>query len=112
MDVHNTFLHGYLQEDVFMVQPQGFVDPQHPQHVCKLQKSLYGLKQAPGLGSLAFLNFCYHRILVGRNDSSLFILNCTNVIIFVLIYVDDIIVSGNSNSHLNYLIQPLERNSS
>ncbi|GJT15527.1 retrotransposon protein, putative, ty1-copia subclass [Tanacetum coccineum] len=46
MDVKTTFLNGYLDEDIYMVQPEGFVDPKHPRKVCKLQRSIYGLKQA------------------------------------------------------------------
>ncbi|GJY57997.1 retrotransposon protein, putative, ty1-copia subclass [Tanacetum coccineum] len=43
MDVKIAFLNGYLDEDIYMVQPEGFVDPNHPRKVCKLQRSIYGL---------------------------------------------------------------------
>ncbi|GKA17687.1 retrotransposon protein, putative, ty1-copia subclass, partial [Tanacetum coccineum] len=46
MDVKTAFLNGYLDEDIYMVQLEGFVDPNHPRNVCKLQRSIYGLKQA------------------------------------------------------------------
>ncbi|GJR43208.1 retrotransposon protein, putative, ty1-copia subclass [Tanacetum coccineum] len=46
MDVKTTLLNGYLDEDIYIVQPEGFVDPKHPRKVCKLQRSIYGLKQA------------------------------------------------------------------
>nr|GEW53097.1 putative RNA-directed DNA polymerase [Tanacetum cinerariifolium] len=47
MDVKTTFLHGLLKEDVYVCQPEGFSDADHPSHVYKLKKALYGLKQAP-----------------------------------------------------------------
>nr|GEZ73748.1 hypothetical protein [Tanacetum cinerariifolium] len=47
MDVKTTFLHGSLKEDIYVCQPEGFIDADHPSHVYKLKKALYGLKQAP-----------------------------------------------------------------
>lgn len=52
LDVHNAFLHSDLGEDVFMVQPPGFVDSNNPSYVCKLQKALMVLSKHHGLGIL------------------------------------------------------------
>jgi len=47
MDIDTAFLNAELEEEIYITQPEGFIDPEHPDHVCCLHKSLYGLKQAP-----------------------------------------------------------------
>lgn len=96
LDVSNAFLHGTIQEQVYLKQPQGYVNSQFPHHVCKLHKALYGLKQAPrawyDMLSKSLIDQGFHN---SRADSSLFILSQGTD----LVYVDDILITGN-NPHL------------
>ncbi|KAM2703827.1 hypothetical protein EV2_005377 [Malus domestica] len=91
-----------------MRQPVGFVDSQFPNHVCRLHKSLYGLKQAPRAW---FQCFSHHLEDLGfqasLSDSSLFTYFNGSTVIYLLIYVDDILVTGNNPSHISQLIQQL-----
>ncbi|WVY90852.1 hypothetical protein V8G54_036366 [Vigna mungo] len=95
LDVNNAFLQGTLKEEVFMLQPPGFVKKSFPYHVCRLKKAFYGLKQAPRawytelrvfLLSLGFVN--------STIDGSLFIYQKSDSTLYLLVYVDDIIVTG------------------
>ena len=80
-----------------MRQPPGFVDKTKPQHVCRLDKALYGLKQAPR-GWYPRLNLKLQQLgfRPSKGDTSLFYFKKGKVIIFMLIYVDDIIVASSS----------------
>ena len=100
MDVKNASLNGYINEEVFVSQPPGFEDHQHPEHVFKLKKALYGLKQAPRQWyerlSVFLTSQGYDR---GTYDKTLFIKRKEEDIILVQIYVDDIIF-GSTNEEL------------
>nr|GEW23473.1 hypothetical protein [Tanacetum cinerariifolium] len=74
MDVKTTFLHGSLKEDVYVCQPEGFIDVDHPSHVYKLKKALYGLKQAPRAWYDELSTFFLHNhFFKGTIDPTLFI---------------------------------------
>nr|GEV03250.1 retrovirus-related Pol polyprotein from transposon TNT 1-94 [Tanacetum cinerariifolium] len=74
MDVKTTFLHGSLKEEVYVCQPEGFIDADHPSHVYKLKKALYGLKQAPKAWNEELLKFLLkNHFSKGTIDLTLFI---------------------------------------
>ncbi|KAL6320707.1 hypothetical protein AAG906_008707 [Vitis piasezkii] len=108
LDINNAFLHGNLEETVFMHQPPGFEDPSQPQHVCKLKKSIYGLKQAPRQWYKALrdalLRFGF---IHSATDNSLFIYKSHDILCYCLVYVDDIIVTSNTLSFVNNIINKL-----
>ncbi|PSE80603.1 hypothetical protein C7G70_19195, partial [Acinetobacter baumannii] len=101
MDVKTAFLNGWLDEDIYMVQPDGYVDEAHPDFVCKLKRSLYGLKQSPRMWNQTIDKFMLelgfkkceadHCIYVKRNDQDM---------IFVALYVDDLILASNNDELL------------
>ncbi|GJR15923.1 retrovirus-related pol polyprotein from transposon TNT 1-94 [Tanacetum coccineum] len=92
MDVKTTFLNGPLKEEVFVQQPDGFVDPDFPNHVYRLKKALYGLKQAPRAWYDKLSSFLIeHHFTKGIVDPTLFTRRHGDDILLVQIYVDDII---------------------
>ena len=97
LNVNNAFLYGTLTEDIFMAQPQGFTNPDHPNHVCRLRKATHRLKQAPQAWYNELKQFLLtSSFLNSTTDTSLFILCRTTVTIYLLVYVDDIIITGNN----------------
>nr|GEZ05373.1 retrovirus-related Pol polyprotein from transposon TNT 1-94 [Tanacetum cinerariifolium] len=82
MDVKTAFLHGSLKEDVYVCQPKGFIDVDHPSHVYKLKKALYGLKQAPRAWYDELLMFLLqNHFFKGSIDLTLFIRRFDNDIL-------------------------------
>lgn len=108
LDVNNAFLQGTLQDEVYVSQPPGFIDKDWPTHVCRLRKALYGLKQAPrawyeelkrALCSMGFRN--------SLADTSLFIYCQGQQVVYILVYVDDILVTGSNLPLVNKFIATL-----
>jgi hypothetical protein len=110
LDVSNAFLHGFLKETVYMEQPPGFIDSALPHHVCQLKKALYGLKQAPRAW---FERFTTHLLTLGFYSSlanpSLFLYRHGDNVMFLLLYVDDIIVTGNNPMVVQSLLTQLSK---
>nr|GFA43499.1 retrovirus-related Pol polyprotein from transposon TNT 1-94 [Tanacetum cinerariifolium] len=101
MDVKTAFLYGPLKEEVYVNQPDGFVDPYHPDKVYRLKKALYGLKQAPKAWYDELSNFLVSKgFFKGYIDPTLFITKHGEDILLVQIYVDDNIF-GSTNSRLS-----------
>ncbi|GJR23319.1 retrovirus-related pol polyprotein from transposon TNT 1-94 [Tanacetum coccineum] len=92
LDVKTAFLNGPLKEEVYVAQPDGFVDPDHPEKVYSLRKALYGLKQAPRAWYDELSNFLMSKgFTKGTIDPTLFTIRYGEDILLVQIYVDDII---------------------
>nr|GFA35564.1 retrovirus-related Pol polyprotein from transposon TNT 1-94 [Tanacetum cinerariifolium] len=95
MDVKTAFLNGNLREEVYVSQPDGFVDPDNPNHVYKLKKALNGLKQALRVWYDMLSSFLLSEYFSkGSVDPTLFIRRNGNDLILVQIYVDDIIFAA------------------
>ena len=98
MDVKTAFLNGDLEEDIYMDQPQGFVQGNM---VCKLKKSLYGLKQSPRAWYECIHAFFVKEGLVRSHaDHSLYVVQSSTHIVIVIIYVDDLIILASNMTKL------------
>lgn len=105
--INNVFLNGDLQEEVYMQQPRGFLDIDSTL-VCKLDKCIYGLKQASCTWYENIHQYLLHfSFISSQYDQSLLIYQHLNVIMYALLYVDDILFTGLSPSLLHKLINKL-----
>nr|GEY52493.1 copia protein [Tanacetum cinerariifolium] len=107
MDVKIAFLYGPLKEEVYVNQPDGFVDPYHPDKVYRLKKALYGLKQAPRAWYDELSKFLLSKgFSKGSIDPTLLITKYKGDILLMQIYVDDIIF-GSTNPNLSKRFEKL-----
>ena len=107
LDINNAFLHGFIDEEVFMVSPQGYTKAL-PGQVCKLQRSLYGLKQASRQWNLELTRFLVSKgFLQSKSDYSLFSKVVDGKYTFLLVYVDDLLLTGNDHQGILTIKQAL-----
>lgn len=101
INVNNAFLNGEVSETFYVAQPDGYVDSSTPDFVCCLCEAFYGLKQAPALGLIA------SALLSSNGDFKALSLLFTLLdghLLFVLVYVDDILHTGNDSEQISRLI--------
>ncbi|GJU71897.1 ribonuclease H-like domain-containing protein, partial [Tanacetum coccineum] len=101
LDIDNAFLYGDLDETVYMKPPQGYYDTECNK-VCRLKKSLYGLKQAPRQWNAKLTGALIENgFNQSKSDYSLFTKSDNGVFLVLLVYVDDIIITGNNSSEID-----------
>jgi hypothetical protein len=111
MDVNTSFLNGDLKENDFMSQPKGFVVKRQEQKVCKLIESLYGPKQAQQAWygkmteHLWKSNFKHFNI----DDVTLFVKKVGKTILYLVVYVDDLLITGNNESYITSMKKELKK---
>nr|GEV96384.1 hypothetical protein [Tanacetum cinerariifolium] len=99
MDVKSAFLYGRIDEEVYVTQPKGFLDPQHPKKVYRVVKALYGLHQTPRAWYATLSTFLLkHGYRRGTIDKTLFLKKNNRDIILVQVYVDNIIFGSTKKA--------------
>ena len=96
MDVKTSFPNGNLLEDVYMTQPEGFVDLKNPKKICMLQRFIYGLKEASQSWNIRFDEAIKEFEFIKNEDEPCVYKKVNGiVIVFLVLYVDDILIIGN-----------------
>ncbi|KAE8686612.1 Methyl esterase 17 [Hibiscus syriacus] len=111
LDVKTTFLHGNLEEEIYMLQPEGFEEKEKKNLVCRLNKSLYGLKQAPRCWYKRFDSFimCLGYNRLNAYPCAYFKRSGDNNFVILLLYVDGMLVAGPNKDHIEELKAQLAR---
>ena len=96
MDVKTAFLNGFLEEEVYMSQPEGFVSNDRPNLVCRLKKSIYGLKQASRSWNIRFdVTIKEFGFIKNVDEPCVYKKTSGSALVFLVLYVDDILLIGN-----------------
>ena len=102
MDVKTAFLNGNIEEELYMIQPKGFVDPKDANKVCKLQRSIYGLGQVSRSWNLRFDEVIKEfRFVQTYGEACIYKKVSGSNVEFLILYVDDIFLIGNDIDLLN-----------
>ena len=102
MDVKTAFLNGLLEEELYMMQPEGFVDPKGANKVCKLQRSIYGLVQASQSWNIRFDSVIKaYGFIQTFGEACIYKKVTGSSVEFLILYVDDILLIGNDTKFLN-----------
>jgi hypothetical protein len=97
MNVKTAFLNGSLVEDVYMTQPKGFVGTKNARKICKLRKSIYGLKQASRSWNIRFDEVIKEfGFIKNPEEPCIYKKISGSAIVFMILYVDDILLIGNN----------------
>jgi hypothetical protein len=111
MDVKTAFLNGNLTEDVYMMQPEGFVDPTNAGKICKLQKSIYGLKQASQSWNIRFDEVIKgFGFIKNEEEACVYKKETGSSVAFLILYVDDILLIRNNIPMLESVKTSLKNN--
>jgi hypothetical protein len=111
MDVKTAFLNGFLEEEVYMIQPEGYVDTKHPKKVCKLKRSIYGLKQASRSWNHRFDHVIkQYGFTRSVEEPCLYMKISGSKIAYLVLYVDDILLIGNDVPTLTSVKEWLAKN--
>jgi hypothetical protein len=109
MDVKSAFQNGYLNEEVYVEQPKGFIDPSFPNHVYRLKKAMYGLKHAPRAWYERLTQFLVGQgYRKGGTYKTLFVKDDNGRLMIAHIYVDDIVFSGMSSKMVQHFIHQMQ----
>ena len=111
MDVKTTFLNGFLKEELYMMQPEGFVDPKGANKVCKLQRCIYGLVQASRSWNIHFDEVIKaYRFIQTYDEACVYQKVSGSSVAFLILYLDDILLIGNYIEFLDSIKGYLNKN--